>query len=282
MSFSVRRDVAHVAEHGHRQRPGDVGAHLGRQLPEREAARPARSSCAGLKLRSTPGSQPNCTCCAAVAGLRNGTTPCGATPRRGKPRLVVGPPEKNPRKYMICIVVRRACVARARGRPAPSCVGRGPRSRRSSRARSPVLRVVRRPEEADGAARRERHALRERQVRAHLGLHADVGRGAAEDAARDLQRVAEIDARVRLDRRCRGSRGASISSGYESTTVLERRDRARCDVRERVLDLDVVGERDVELLPERALDARSAPSPRGSRRRARSAAGSPRRGAGRC
>src|ERR1700678_967190 len=36
-----------------------------------------------------PGSHPNCVCCDAVAGLRNGMTPWGETPSRGKPRLVV-------------------------------------------------------------------------------------------------------------------------------------------------------------------------------------------------
>src|SRR5580700_2429371 len=67
------------------------------------------------------GSQLNCTCCDAVAGLRNGTTPCGATPSSGYPRLVVGPPEKNPRKYMIwvsCVSCARAVWYAARSAPA--------------------------------------------------------------------------------------------------------------------------------------------------------------------
>src|SRR5580658_6238565 len=79
-----------------------------------------RKQLCGLKSFLSAGSQLNCSCCEAVAGLRNGTTPCGDTPKRGSPRLVVGPPEKKPRKYMTCMSCTR--MARSESPGAASAV----------------------------------------------------------------------------------------------------------------------------------------------------------------
>ena len=93
----------------------------------------------------------------------------------------------------------------------------------------------------------------ERDVGADLRLDADVGRRAAEDAAGDLEGVAEVDPlvgphRVVAEVEVGDELGERENDGPEGRVE-------GLDVGERVLDLDVVVQGDVELLPERAVHA---------------------------
>ena len=117
----------------------------------------------------------------------------------------------------------------------------------------PIVPVVRRPKKTHGGASRKSHAVRERNVRAHLGLNAYVGGRAAEDAARHLQGVADVNSLVGLDRvvtevEMGDELGKRQVNGLECGVE-------RADIGEGVLDLERVVEGHDEALPERSVDA---------------------------
>src|SRR5260221_278019 len=103
-------------------------------------------------------------------------------------------------------------------------------------------------EEAHGCPRRERHRLRDRHVGADLGLLLDARGVAAEDEAGDLNRVAEKDSPMRLERIVtKIENGGQLGIGD-----VDRLERVRADVRERRVGLPVVRRRDIEMMAEEA------------------------------
>ena len=84
-------------------------------------------------------------------------------------------------------------------------------------------------------------------------MHAHVGRRPAEDAARDLQRVPNVDPLVRADGAV-AQIDVSHDLGERKEDRFERRIEG-ADVRKRIFDLNSVVERDVDLLEEGAFEA---------------------------